>query len=66
MENRAVPAEALNVEQLLHLHNLTKDVSKFCQKQLRSYLDTAALLFRPRRMLGDAIEGAEPELIGGS
>src|SRR5215471_5314203 len=66
MENRAAPAETLNVEQLLHLHNLTKDVSKFCQKQLRNYLDTTALLFRPRRMLGDAMEGAEHEAIWGS
>ncbi len=53
------PAESLNVEQLLQLHTLTKDVSKVCQKQLRGYLDTMALLFRPRRMLGDAMEGAE-------
>lgn len=66
MENRAAGAEALNVEQLLHLHNVTKDVSKFCQKQLRGYLDTMALLFRPRRILGDAMEGAERESIGGS
>src|ERR1019366_6827700 len=49
------PAESLNVEQLLHLHTLTKDVARLCQKQLRAYLDTMALLFRPRRMLGDAM-----------
>ena len=61
MDNPAAPAEALNVEQLLHLHGLTKDLSKLCQKQLRGYLDTMALLFRPRRILGDAMEGAEPE-----
>jgi hypothetical protein len=66
MENRAVPAEVLNVDQLLHLHNLTKDVSKFCQKQLRGYLDTMALLFRPRRILGDAVEGLEREFTGSS
>jgi hypothetical protein len=66
MENQAPGADALNVEQLLHLHNVTKDVSKFCQKQLRGYLDTMALLFRPRRILGDAMEGAERESIGGS
>src|SRR4051794_6142802 len=66
MDNPAAPAEALNIEQLLHLHTLTKDVSKFCHKQLRGYLDTMALLFRPRRMLGDAMEGAERESVGGS
>lgn len=53
------PNDSLNIEQLLHLHTLTKDVSKSCQKQLRGYFDTMALLFRPRRTLGDAIEGSE-------
>src|SRR5207249_6312740 len=66
MDNRAGPAEALNVEQLLHLHTLTKEVAKICQKQLRGYLDTMALLFRPRRMLGEAGEGTERESATGS
>jgi hypothetical protein len=66
MDNHPTPPEALNVEQLLRLHELTKEVSKFCQKQLRGYLDTMALLFRPRRILGDAIEGSEQETVGGS
>ena len=66
MDNSAAPAESLNVERLLHLHTLTKEVAKVCQKQLRGYLDTLALLFRPRRMLGDAMEGAERESVGGS
>src|SRR4030095_13116477 len=66
MDNPAAPAESLNIEQLLHLHTLTKDVAKLCQKQLRGYLDTMALLFRPRRMLGDAMEGAEKKSAGGS
>jgi hypothetical protein len=65
MDNPAA-AESLNVEQLLHLHTLTKDVAKLCQKQLRAHLETLALLFRPRRILGDAIEGAERESVGGS
>jgi hypothetical protein len=65
MDNPAA-TQSLNVEQLLHLHTLTKEVSKLCQKQLRGYLDTMALLFRPRRMLGDAMEGAERESVGGS
>ena len=58
MSNPA-PAASLNIEQLLHLHTLTKDVSKICQKQLRGYLDTISLLFRPRRTLGDSMEGSE-------
>lgn len=61
MDQSAAPASALNVEQLLQLHSLTKDVAKLCQKQLRTYLDTVAMLFRPRRTLGDAIEGSERE-----
>src|SRR5260370_17385887 len=66
MDNPAAPAEALSIDQLLHLHTLTKEVSKLCQKQLRGYLDTMALLFRPRRMLGEAVEGAERESVGGA
>jgi hypothetical protein len=64
--NNPAPAQTLNLEQLLQLHALTKDVAKFCQKQLRGYLETLALLFRPRRMLGDAMEGVEREPAGGS
>ena len=64
--NNPAAAESLNVEQLLHLHTLTKDVAKLCQKQLRGYLDTLAMLFRPRRVLGDSMEGAERESVGGS
>src|SRR5262245_27378076 len=66
MDNPAAPAESLNVEQLLHLHTRTKEVANLCQKQPRGYLDTMALLFRPRRMLGDAMEGSEKESVGGS
>jgi len=66
MDNQAPPADALNVEQLLQLHTLTKDVAKVCQKQLRGFLDTMALLFRSRRILGDAIEGSERESVGSS
>jgi hypothetical protein len=66
MDNQAPPADTLNVEQLLQLHTLTKDVAKVCQKQLRGFLDTMALLFRPRRILGDAIEGSERESVGSS
>src|SRR5215813_6066935 len=66
MDNAVVPVEGLKIEQLPHLHALTKEVAKVCQKQLRGYLDTMALLFRPRRILGDAIEGGERESVGGS
>jgi hypothetical protein len=66
MSNSDPQFEGLSFERLLQLHTLTKDVSKFCQKQLRGYLDTMALLFRPRRILGEAIEGGERESVGGA
>lgn len=65
MENPAASSQALNIEQLLQLHALTKDIAKLCHKQLRGYLDTLALLFRPRRVLGEAIEGVERESAAG-
>lgn len=58
--------QVLNVEQLLHLHNLTKDVAKVCEKQLRTYLEALAPLFRPRRVLGDHIEASGKESIVGA
>ena len=54
-------SHGLNVEQVLRLHNLTKDVSKFCERQLRTYLDALAPLFRARRILGDHVEGSGRE-----
>src|SRR5207253_2650558 len=54
-------SQGLNVEQVLRLHNLTKDVSKFCERQLRTYLDALAPIFRPRRILGDFVEGSGRE-----
>jgi len=66
MDNPAAPAESLSVEQLPRLHTLTKEVARLCQKQLRDYLDTMAPLFRPRRWLGDAMEGVEREAVAGA
>jgi hypothetical protein len=66
MENPATGAETLNIEELLHLHDVTKDVSTFCQNQLRGYLGTMTLLFRSRRILGEAMEGVERESSRGS
>src|SRR5438128_845589 len=66
MDQSAGQTEILNVEQLLHLHNLTKDVSALCEKQLRIYLEALAPLFRPRRVLGDHIEGTGRETVVGA
>ena len=56
---------ALTIERLLELHNLTKDVAAHFERNLRSILDATAPLFRPRRFLGDHMEGQGKEsLIG--
>ncbi len=66
MDPQAGLGQALDNEQLLHLHNLTRDVSKLCRNQLRDYLDALAPLFRPRRVLGDHVEGASRESVLGA
>jgi hypothetical protein len=66
MEQQPSLTPDINVEQLLHLHTVTKEVSKFCHRQLRGYLDAMAILFRPRRILGEAIEGGERETAAGA
>ena len=51
MSEQASAAQTLSLEQLLHRHTLSRELSRLYQRQLRSYLDTLALLFRPRRIL---------------
>jgi hypothetical protein len=53
----------LTHEQLPRLHSLTAEVQKICRAQLRAYLDALAPLFRPRRALGDRMEGAGKESV---
>lgn len=63
------PAETVNSlthDQLPRLHNLTAEVQKICRGQLRKYLDALAPLFRPRRVLGDHMEGAGKESVTGA
>jgi hypothetical protein len=66
MDPHSGVAQALNSERLLHLHNLTKEVAKLCAGQLRAYLDALAPLFRPRRLLGDHIEGSGRDSVVGA
>ena len=66
MDDAAAQTQVLNVEQLLHLHSVTKDVSKLCEKQLRIYLEALAPVFRPRRVLGDHVEGSGRESVVGA
>src|SRR5215470_7060465 len=53
----------LTHDQLPRLHSLTAEVQKICRGQLRTYLDALAPLFRPRRVLGDHMEGTGKESI---
>ncbi|MEO7649839.1 MAG: hypothetical protein ABIZ80_05185 [Bryobacteraceae bacterium] len=66
MNESSSSAPTLNVEQLLHLHNLTKEISSHCVKQLRGHIDAMAPLFRPRRFLGDLMEGGGREPLVGA
>ncbi|MGI8742124.1 MAG: hypothetical protein ACR2NN_06065 [Bryobacteraceae bacterium] len=66
MKPQTSTAQGLRIEQLAHLHELTKDVAKLCRTQLRTYLEALAPLFRPRRILGDYVEGAGKESIAGA
>jgi hypothetical protein len=57
---------SLTHEQLPRLHALTAEVQKICRAQLRTYLDALGPLFRPRRVLGENIEGAGKESVKGA
>jgi hypothetical protein len=47
----------LDPGKLLALHDVTKQVAQACLRRLKSQLDTMAMLFRPRRFLGDHMDG---------
>jgi hypothetical protein len=59
-------SQQLNPEQLGRLHGITQQIEKTCQAQLRAYLDALAPLFRPRRILGNHMEGSGKESVVGS
>jgi len=50
-------------EQLGRLHGVTQQVEKICRSQLWIYLDAMAPLFRPRRVLGNHMEGSDKERV---
>jgi hypothetical protein len=52
-----------SIEQLGRLHAITQRVEKTCRSQLWSYLEAMAPLFRPRRVLGNNMEGAGTETV---
>jgi hypothetical protein len=63
MSQPADTVPTLTHDQLPRLHSLTAEVQKICRGQLRSYLDALAPLFRPRRVLGERMEGAGKESV---
>ena len=52
-----------SIEQLGRLHGITQRVEKVCRLQLWSYLEAMSPLLRPRRVLGNHIEGAGTETV---
>ena len=56
----------LDASKLQSLHGLTRDVSSACLRQLKAHMDTLAPLFRPRRLLGDHMEGFGKESAPGA
>ena len=53
----------LEPDQLLSLHGVTREVSQACLRHLKAHVDAMAPLFRPRRFLGDHIDGAGKEAV---
>jgi hypothetical protein len=51
----------LDAPNLLSLHGVTRDVAQACLKQLKAHIEAMAPLFRPRRFLGDHMEGTGRE-----
>lgn len=56
----------LDASNLLSLHTLTRDVSQLCLRQLKTHIDAISPLFRPRRYLGDHMEGTGKEGVAGA
>src|ERR1017187_9418774 len=56
----------ISADQLLQLRSATQALSQAVAARLRAHLDALAPLFRPRRFLGDHMEGAGKEGIVGS
>src|SRR5258708_14238035 len=52
---------SLEPTKLLSLHSLTREVAQTCLRHLRAQIEAMAPLFRPRRYLGDHMEGVGRE-----
>jgi hypothetical protein len=52
----------LEPDKLLSLHGLTKEVAQVCLRHLKAQIEAMAPLLRPRRYLGDHMEGTGREV----
>lgn len=63
MTESQVASRQFSREQLGRLHGITQQVERICRSQLQAYLDALAPLFRPRRLLGNHMDGAGKESV---
>jgi len=52
---------SITLERLLKLRRATRALADFLESELRAYLDTVAPLLRPKRLLGNLIQGESTE-----
>src|SRR5262245_19680536 len=58
--------EPFTIERVQALRRLTRSVADLLTEQVTAHLSTLAPLFRPRRVLGEHIRGAEKEPMKGA
>jgi hypothetical protein len=58
--------EAYTIERVQSLRRLTRAVADVLRDQLSGYLSTLAILFRPRRVFGQYVQGSEKEPVKGA
>src|SRR5215472_10816769 len=63
MSPQSSATATLTNEDLQDRHDLTRQVAAVCRQELRTFLDALAPLFRPRRLLGDFVEGSGRESV---
>lgn len=63
MSPQSTIAVSVTSEDLQARHDLTRQVAACCRQEIRTYLDALAPLFRPRRLLGDYVEGSGRESV---
>jgi hypothetical protein len=62
----APKTDSFSIERVQSLRRLTRAVSDVLREQVSGYLATLAPLFRPRRVLGQYVQGSEKEPVRGA